>query len=104
MGQHTLQKNYEPVSIGGLVCRCVMLCQHEIGRMTWNLLLEITSTIFTVPLFALSLIHILIMKINWKVRLKNKTFVIAFSTAVVAFIYQLLALLGITPALSLIHI
>ena len=52
MGQHTLQKNYEPVSIDGLVCRCVMLCQHEIGRMTWNLLLEITSTIFTVPLFS----------------------------------------------------
>ncbi|MCU6733344.1 phage holin [Diplocloster agilis] len=40
------------------------------------------------------------MKINWKVRLKNKTFVIAFSTAVVAFIYQLLALLGITPAVA----
>ena len=40
------------------------------------------------------------MKINWKVRFKNKTFVIALITAVVAFIYQVLALLGITPAVA----
>ena len=39
-------------------------------------------------------------KINWKVRFKNKTFVVAFVTAVVAFIYQLLALFEIVPAVS----
>ena len=40
------------------------------------------------------------MKINWKVRFKNKAFVISFVTVVVTFIYQILALLGITPSLS----
>lgn len=39
-------------------------------------------------------------KINWKVRFKNKTFVVAFITAVVAFCYQLLGLLDIVPAVS----
>nr|DAU92063.1 MAG TPA: holin [Caudoviricetes sp.] len=39
-------------------------------------------------------------KINWKVRFKNKTFVLAFITAVVAFCYQLLGLLDIVPAVS----
>ena len=39
-------------------------------------------------------------KINWKVRFKNKTFVVAFVTALVAFIYQLLGLLEIVPAVS----
>lgn len=39
-------------------------------------------------------------KINWKVRFKNKTFVVAFVTAVVAFFYQLLGLLEIVPAVS----
>lgn len=40
------------------------------------------------------------MKINWKVRFKNKAFVVSFVTVVVTFVYQILALLGITPALS----
>lgn len=40
------------------------------------------------------------MKINWKVRFKNKTFVVSFVTVVVTFMYQILSLLGITPALS----
>ena len=39
-------------------------------------------------------------KINWKVRFKNKTFVVAFVTAMVSFIYQLLALFEIVPAVS----
>ena len=40
------------------------------------------------------------MKINWKVRFKNKAFVVSFATVVVTFMYQILSLLGITPALS----
>lgn len=40
------------------------------------------------------------MKINWKVRFKNKAFVVSFVTVVVTFMYQILSLLGITPALS----
>ena len=39
-------------------------------------------------------------KINWKVRFKNKTFVVAFVTAVVAFVYQLLGLLEIVPPVN----
>jgi phi LC3 family holin len=39
-------------------------------------------------------------KINWKVRFKNKTFVVAFVTAVVAFVYQLLGIVEIVPAVS----
>ena len=38
--------------------------------------------------------------INWKVRFTNKTFVVAFVTAMVSFIYQLLALFEIVPAVS----
>ena len=40
------------------------------------------------------------MKINWKVRFKNKAFVVSFVTVVVTFVYQILSLLGITPELS----
>lgn len=40
------------------------------------------------------------MKINWKVRLQNKTWLLAMAAAVLAFVYQLLGLLGIVPAVS----
>ena len=40
------------------------------------------------------------MKINWKVRFKSKAFVVSFVTVVVTLVYQILSLLGITPALS----
>ena len=39
-------------------------------------------------------------KINWKVRFKNKTFVVAFVTSLVAFVYQLLGLLEIVPPVN----
>ena len=40
------------------------------------------------------------MKINWKARFKNKTFLITFVTLVVAFVYQVLGLFGVVPAVS----
>ena len=40
------------------------------------------------------------MRINWKVRLQNKTWLLAFLGAIVAFIYQLLGMLGVVPAIS----
>lgn len=40
------------------------------------------------------------MKINWILRFKNKPALTALVAAVVAFIYQLLGILGITPGIS----
>lgn len=40
------------------------------------------------------------MKINWKARFKNPTFVLAFAALVVAFVYQVLGLFGIVPSVS----
>ena len=40
------------------------------------------------------------MKINWKARLKNPTFLITFFTLVVSFVYQILALFGVFPSVS----
>lgn len=40
------------------------------------------------------------MKINLKVRMKNKTFVITMLTTVIAFIYQILAMLEIVAPIS----
>ena len=40
------------------------------------------------------------MKINWKARFKNPTFVITFTTLVVSFVYQILAIFGIFPTVS----
>lgn len=40
------------------------------------------------------------MKINWKVRFKNKTWLIAFLLTVLAFIYQIFSLFGIVPAVT----
>lgn len=40
------------------------------------------------------------MKINWKVRFKNKTWLITFIAAVVALVYQILGLCGIIPTVS----
>ena len=38
--------------------------------------------------------------INWKVRLRNKTFLCTFVPMVLALIYQILAALGITPSVA----
>lgn len=40
------------------------------------------------------------MKINWKARFKNRTFLITFITLVIAFVYQVLGLLGVVPSIS----
>ena len=40
------------------------------------------------------------MKINWKARFKNKAFVIAFITMIIAFIYSMLALFGVVPSVA----
>ena len=40
------------------------------------------------------------MTINWKVRFKNKAFVVSFATIVIGLVYQVLGLVGITPSIS----
>lgn len=40
------------------------------------------------------------MQINWKVRFQNKTFLAGFISLVVVFIYDLLQLLEIAPAVT----
>ena len=40
------------------------------------------------------------MKINWKARFKNKTFIITFVTLVIAFVYQVLGLFDVVPSIS----
>ena len=40
------------------------------------------------------------MKINWKVRMQNKTWLLAFLGAIGTFIYQLRGMLGVVPAIS----
>ena len=44
------------------------------------------------------------MKINWILRLKNKPVLTALIAAVVAFVYQILGIVGITPAVSEIQV
>lgn len=39
-------------------------------------------------------------KINWKLRLKNKTILLSLITCVSTFIYQILGILGITASIS----
>lgn len=40
------------------------------------------------------------MKINFKVRIKNKAFVLTMLSAIVAFIYQMCGIIGIVPAIG----
>lgn len=40
------------------------------------------------------------MKINWTVRLKNKTWLVSFLTVAVAFVYQVLGMLDIVPPVT----
>ena len=40
------------------------------------------------------------MQINWQVRLKNKAWLLSMAAAIVAFVYQILALCQIVPAVS----
>ena len=40
------------------------------------------------------------MKINWGIRFKNKTFLTTFILAIVAFVYQILAMFDIVPAVG----
>lgn len=40
------------------------------------------------------------MKMNFKVRFKNKTFVFTFATLIVAFVYQILGIVGVVPSVS----
>ena len=37
---------------------------------------------------------------DWKKKLRNKTFVVTFLTAIIAFIYQILASVGVAPRIS----
>lgn len=40
------------------------------------------------------------MKINWKLRLQNKTTLAAIVAAVIVLVYQVLGLIGVVPAVS----
>lgn len=40
------------------------------------------------------------MKINWKVRLRNKTWLMSIIALVITFVYDLLAMLDIVPAVT----
>ena len=40
------------------------------------------------------------MKINWKVRFKNKTWLITFLIAVLAFVYQILGMFDVVPTVT----
>ena len=40
------------------------------------------------------------MKINWEVRLKNKTFVVSMMATIVAFAYQMAGIIGWVPPVS----
>lgn len=40
------------------------------------------------------------MKINWKLRLQNKTTLAAIVAAVIVLVYQVLGLIGMAPAVS----
>ncbi|WP_312093491.1 phage holin [Aminipila sp.] len=40
------------------------------------------------------------MKINWKLRLKNKTTILSLLACLVAFVYQVLGILGITAPIG----
>lgn len=40
------------------------------------------------------------MKINWKIRFKNKTWLVTFLLAILAFIYQILSMFDIVPAVT----
>ena len=40
------------------------------------------------------------MKINWRIRFKNKVWLLTFISAIVAFAYQVCALLGVVPKVA----
>ena len=40
------------------------------------------------------------MRINWKVRFKNKTWLITFLIAVLAFVYQILGMFDVVPPVT----
>lgn len=40
------------------------------------------------------------IKINWKVRFKNKTFLVSFCALIISFIYEVLSLLHVVPTIS----
>ena len=40
------------------------------------------------------------MSINWKLRFKNKTTLVAMLSCVIAFVYQILGIFGVVPAIS----
>lgn len=40
------------------------------------------------------------MKINWKIRFKNKVWLTSFVGVIIGFIYQMLSMFGIVPVIS----
>ena len=40
------------------------------------------------------------MKINWKVRFKNKVWLASFLTLIISFVYNILQMLDVTPAFA----
>jgi phi LC3 family holin len=43
---------------------------------------------------------VIYIKINWKARFKNKTFLVSFCALIISFIYECLSLLGVAPSVS----
>ena len=40
------------------------------------------------------------MSINWRIRLKNKPFLLSFCTTVLTFVYSILGMFGIVPSIT----
>lgn len=40
------------------------------------------------------------VKINWKVRMQNKTWLLSMAAAMITFVYQMLGLCGVVPPVS----
>ena len=40
------------------------------------------------------------IKINWKVRLKNKTFLVSMGALAISFVYEVLSMFQVVPAIS----
>ena len=40
------------------------------------------------------------MKINWRVRFKNKVWLTSFTALIIGFVYQVLGLIGVVPVIA----
>ena len=90
------------------ICEFQKIRMAEVARFEYNRLVNSPIDISKLPddekIELYRRLEGIKMKINWKIRLRNKVWLASMASLVISFVYGLLDLLGVVPAVSQIRV